>query len=127
MHSGDPGLPECAMVPESCRLIREAFGVAGRGLLQTAKFSVMWDSLHVAMHCGTDTGKLRILIPLHLPPGGKYSMNVGGERVPPAVEGSALVFDDSLEHEVWVGAPPAKTSIPRIVLLIDVTHPDLLE
>ena len=33
-----------------------------------------------------------------------------------------LVFDDSYEHEVW-----NETSNPRIILIIDLVHPDITQ
>ena len=44
------------------------------------------------------------------------------------VEGSHLVFDDSFEHEVWWRAPPngsAEAHLPRVLLAVDLVHPDL--
>ena len=37
--------------------------------------------------------------------------------------GEAIIFDDSLEH--WVGAFDAEPTAQRIVLVVDVPHPDL--
>ena len=48
-------------------------------------------------------------------------MRVGIESRPWA-EGKATVFDDSFEHEVW-----HRGAGPRVVLIVDVWHPQLSE
>jgi aspartyl/asparaginyl beta-hydroxylase (cupin superfamily) len=48
-------------------------------------------------------------------------MRIGAERRRWRA-GRVTLFDDSYEHEVWNNA-----SSPRVVLLIDVWHPDLSE
>ena len=53
-------------------------------------------------------------------PEGQCRLRVAGEtRV--VEEGRCLVFDDSFEHEAWNDDPSAT----RIVLILDVWHPDL--
>ena len=37
-------------------------------------------------------------------------------------EGKTVVFDDSFEHEVW-----NLTSGPRVILIIDLVHPDMTQ
>jgi hypothetical protein len=36
--------------------------------------------------------------------------------------GQVIAFDDSFEHEVWFDADP---SVRRVVLIVDVWHPDI--
>ena len=53
-------------------------------------------------------------------PEGQCRLRVAGEtRV--VEEGRCLVFDDSFEHEAWNDDP----GTTRIVLILDVWHPDL--
>ena len=52
-------------------------------------------------------------------PSGDCGIRVGGQTQR-WVAGKCLVFDDSLEHESW-----NLTMDPRIVLIIDIWHPDL--
>jgi aspartyl/asparaginyl beta-hydroxylase (cupin superfamily) len=52
-----------------------------------------------------------------VPPGPR--MRVGDEEFG-WEEGRCVVFDDSFEHEVWHDGDQ-----PRVVLLMDVSHPDL--
>lgn len=52
--------------------------------------------------------------------GGLLGLVVGGERLAWA-EGSALCFDDSFEHAVFHAG-----SAPRLVLILDILHPDIL-
>ena len=134
-RSGTDANPGCALAPKSCAIVRRAMELSGGAIQPSAKISAMWGSTHVDPHCGTNTGKLRLLMPLHLPEGGSFRLAVGRKDAPPAKVGKALVFDDSIEHEVWV-KQPAKTSrssssrrplLPRIVFILDITHPDLRE
>ena len=46
------------------------------------------------------------------------NLRVGNERVE-LEEGRMIIFDDSFEHEAWNDA-----SLPRIVLIFDIWHPD---
>ena len=65
--------------------------------------------------------KLRIFLVLALPAHRRGQITVAGETRPWR-EGEAIIFDDSLEH--WV-AFDAEPTAQRIVLVVDVPHPDL--
>jgi aspartyl/asparaginyl beta-hydroxylase (cupin superfamily) len=52
-------------------------------------------------------------------PHGDCGLKVGGETRH-WQEGQCLVFDDSLQHEAW-----NHIAQPRIVLIVDLWHPDL--
>jgi len=80
-------------------------------------FSIMGPRTHVAPHCGFINARVRCHLALVVPDGGH--MRVGSESRA-WVEGKALLFDDSFEHEVWNDSPSG-----RVVLLFDVWHPDL--
>ena len=43
-----------------------------------------------------------------------------GNETRPWLEGSALIFDDSFEHEVW-----NDSTEPRLVFIFDVWHPQV--
>lgn len=82
-----------------------------------AFFSALTPGTHIIKHHGPTNKKLRVHLPL---------AGVGGSRmrvadgVHEARAGSALVFDDSFEHEAW-----HEGSETRFVLIFDVWHPDL--
>jgi hypothetical protein len=78
-------------------------------------FSVLGAHSHVAPHCGPTTRRLRLHLGLSVPHGAR--MRVGGD-IYRWENGRVLVFDDSLEHEVWNEA-----DCPRGILLADVWRP----
>jgi aspartate beta-hydroxylase len=88
-----------------------------------AFFSVLAPGTHVTAHCGPSNKKLRVHLPLLVPPGGAARMRVGGATVA-LEEGRALCFQDSWEHEAWVDA---RAPFPRAVLVLDVWHAALTD
>jgi hypothetical protein len=84
-----------------------------------ALFSALAPHTHVSTHTGPTNKKLRCHLPLVVPGGGRCRLRAGDATVT-MVEGRCLVFDDSAQHEAWNDADE-----PRIVLIVDVWHPDL--
>ena len=82
-----------------------------------AKFSVLSPGAHIAPHCGPSNARLRAHVTLRH--AGGAALRVAREERA-WVEGDALVFDDSFEHEVWHNG-----SDPRAVLILDFWHPQL--
>src|SRR2546430_1621123 len=78
----------------------------------TAFFSVLAPHTRIPPHTGVTNARYIVHLPLVVPPGCMY--RVGAERREWR-EGSAWVFDDSIEHEAWNGSDE-----PRIVLIFDV-------
>jgi hypothetical protein len=72
----------------------------------------------VAAHNGPVNYRLRLHLGIRIPDG-DCGMRVE-DTISTWKEGKCLVFDDFLEHEVW-----NKTDRERIVLLLDLWHPDL--
>ena len=70
---------------------------------------------------GPTNRKLRCHLPLIVPEGGLCRLRVGDQTVT-LEEGKCYLFDDSFEHEAFNDA-----DTPRVVLIIDVWHPDLSE
>ena len=64
--------------------------------------------------------RLRIHLPIIVPEG-DCALRVGSQ-VRQWEEGKALVLDDSYEHEVW-----NKSDGVRVLLLLDVWHPDVTD
>jgi aspartyl/asparaginyl beta-hydroxylase (cupin superfamily) len=80
--------------------------------------SKMAPGTHVAAHCGPTNLRLRCHLGIQVPEG-DCAIRVGDE-LRGWREGKCVVFDDSLEHESW-----NHTAETRIVLIIDLWHPDL--
>ena len=104
-------IAEC---PRTVKTIAALDGITEAGMCY---FSIMGPRTHVAPHCGFINARVRCHLALVVPDGGH--MRVGSESRA-WVEGKALLFDDSFEHEVWNDSPSG-----RVVLLFDVWHPDL--
>jgi aspartate beta-hydroxylase len=86
-----------------------------------AMFSALAPGTHVKPHCGPTNKKLRVHFPLHVPAGTSMCRLRAGDQVVEQVEGRALIFDDSFEHEAWNDHPAEA----RLVLIVDVWHPEL--
>jgi aspartyl/asparaginyl beta-hydroxylase (cupin superfamily) len=93
-----------------------------------AFFSTMAPGSAIAPHAAPCNLRLRVHLPLTLPPSSHVSgrptcgMRVGNEAREWRV-GQAAVFDDSYEHETWHDGEPG--SPDRVLLLFDIWHPEL--
>lgn len=95
----------CARCPETARVVQDIPGMT------TAGFSLLKPGTHIRAHVGYTPAVLRCHLGLVVPPG--CEMRVGTE-VRQWEEGRCLVFDDTVEHEVW-----HRGSEDRAILLID--------
>ncbi len=93
-------------------------------------FSTLHGKSYIKPHTGPMNLRLRIHLPLIVPkntkpdafsskPQTKCGIRVGNQ-IRSWKEGKAVVLDDSYEHEVW-----NETNDFRVILLIDVWHPDI--
>jgi len=74
---------------------------------------------HLAAHCGFTNRRLRVHLGIQTPKDALIRVN---DQILEWQEGRCIVFDDSFEHEVWhFGLEP------RIVLLADMPHPDVVD
>lgn len=85
------------------------------GLMYVSK---MRPGTQVRPHRGPTNMRLRCHLGVTVPEG-DCGIRIGGEARSWS-EGKCIVFDDSFEHEAW-----NRTNRDRIVLIIDVWHPDL--
>ncbi len=85
------------------------------GLIYLSK---MASRTHIAPHQAGTNMRLRCHLAISIPTG-DCAIRVG-DRVRQWDEGKCMVFDDTFEHEVW-----NRTDQERLVLLIDLWHPDL--
>jgi len=85
-----------------------------------SKISLMRPGTVVRPHTGSTNARLRIHMGIQIPPKGVY-LRVDNETRT-WTEGKCTVIDDSYVHEVWHHADTT-----RIVLIVDVWHPDMDE
>ncbi len=82
-------------------------------------FSVFTPGTHLLPHRGVTNTRLVGHLPLVVPE--DCALNVGGE-IHSWVEGRAVVFDDTYEHEAW-----NRSTRTRVVLIFDIWNPYLSE
>ena len=119
---GAPIAENCALAPSTCRLL-EAHAKALSPMGQ-AKLSAIIGGTRIYPHAGPTNGRLRLHLGLHVPEEG-YVITVDGVNASWA-PGEVLAIDDSLVHEVYTPPHGGVPSI-RIVLIVDMHHPDLEE
>ncbi|HET9389911.1 MAG TPA: aspartyl/asparaginyl beta-hydroxylase domain-containing protein [Steroidobacteraceae bacterium] len=85
------------------------------GRAPTAFFSRLDPKTRIPPHTGSSNTRLTVHIPLIIPPG--CGFRVGGE-VREWQPGTALVFDDTIEHEAW-----NESDEQRVVLIFDIWNP----
>lgn len=108
----------CARFPVTAEVI-DGIPEASHAGTGVATLSWLHPGTRIVPHCGGTNARLRVHLGLSVPPG--PAIRVGEEWLS-WQEGRCLVFDDSFEHEVrHEGAQP------RVVLLLDVAHPELDE
>ena len=95
----------CERCPVTARLVEAIPGMT------TAGFSLLRPGTHIRPHVGYTRAVLRCHLGLVVPPG--CEMRVGAERRS-WEEGRCLVFDDTVEHEVW-----HRGDAERVILLVD--------
>jgi aspartate beta-hydroxylase len=92
-------------------------------------FSTLHGNASIQAHTAPMNLRLRIHLPLIVPSESEnYSdedaipcgMRVG-PIVRPWIQDKALVFDDAYDHEVW-----NRTNQKRVLLLVDIWHPDIM-
>jgi aspartate beta-hydroxylase len=103
----------CAAFPATARLIESL----GNRNYCHAFFSALAPGTHIVPHNGPTNKKLRVHLALCGTAGSR--LRVGGE-VREWSEGGVFIFDDSFEHEAWHDGEET-----RVVLIIDLWHPDL--
>lgn len=92
-------------------------------------FSTLHPKSKIQAHTGPMNLRLRIHLPLITPTNNKSNSSAGdidkigircGTQKREWIPGKALVLDDSFNHEVW-----NDTDEPRVLLLVDMWHPDI--
>jgi len=113
----------CKFTPTTCKLLKD-YSPALDCPQGTIKFSYISANAHVLPHTGGNNYRLRAHLPLVVPKSEKrVEMIINqGEHVVKWEEGKLVVFDDSFEHEVY-----NESSENRLILIIDLIHPDMTE
>jgi hypothetical protein len=107
-----------ARCPVTCRIIEPDSSV--RKLPGMSYVSRLTPGTHVAAHYAPTNLRLRLHLGIRVP-AGNCGIRVDGQSRR-WTEGQCLVFDDSLLHEVW-----NHTAEDRVVLIVDIWHPDLTQ
>ena len=82
-----------------------------------ALFSLLKPHTHIPPHWGMLNTRLIVHLPLIVPDGCRLRV---GNHVRDVVEGKAMIFDDSIQHEAWNDS--AET---RVILLFEIWRPEL--
>jgi len=106
----------CSRCPATTRIIEDYETV--RTLAGMAYVSKMTPGTHIAPHHGPTNIRVRCHLGIRIPQG-DCGLRVDNE-VHRWEQGKCIVFDDYYEHEAW-----NNTAEPRIVLIVDLWHPDL--
>ncbi|HLI58873.1 MAG TPA: aspartyl/asparaginyl beta-hydroxylase domain-containing protein [Solirubrobacteraceae bacterium] len=105
---------------DACPVI--SHGLEAHGAVRTLDGLSYVSRMRAGTHIGAHRGPTNLRLRCHLGivvPDGDCAIRVG-EDVRHWVEGRCLVFDDHFEHEAW-----NRTDEDRIVLIVDLWHPDL--
>jgi hypothetical protein len=97
-------------------------GIETHGALRTAAGLIYVSRMRAGTHIRAHRGPTNVRLRCHLGitvPDGDCAIRVGDE-IRRWREGECLVFDDHFEHEAW-----NHTAEDRIVLIVDLWHPDL--
>jgi aspartate beta-hydroxylase len=106
----------CARFPVTASII-DAIPEATAAGVGVVTLSWLYPGTRIVPHCGGTNARLRVHLGLRVPGGAQMRV---GDQVLTWQEGRCIVFDDSFEHEVWHDGDR-----PRVVLLMDVSHPGL--
>ncbi len=107
----------CKLCPETTKLLA-SLPERSYPLPGIAKFSALSPGAHILPHGGTGNYQIRCHLGLVTNPDCEIRV---GDQIRGWREGKCLLFDDSLEHEVWNCGVTT-----RVVLLFDFWHPELL-
>ncbi len=81
----------------------------------TSFFSLLEPKTRIPPHTGTTNIRLTAHLPLIVPPGCGFRV---GTQVREWVPGTALIFDDTIEHEAWNDSDQ-----DRVILIFDIWNP----
>jgi tetratricopeptide (TPR) repeat protein len=116
---GAPVEENARRCPKTMALLERAPIPRIRGRSPMALISILKPGTHIQPHHGMLNTRLICHIPLVVPPGCQLRV---GRETRDVVEGRAMLFDDSIEHEAWNNGDAV-----RAVLLFEIWRPELSE
>jgi aspartate beta-hydroxylase len=121
-----------ALFPKTCAVLSKAPRPYGHSLI-----SALSPGTHIPSHTGASNKKIRIHLPLIVPRSASHNTDTDpplcrlrvGPQCESWTEGKCLIFDDSHQHEAWHDLSPdgRERSLARVVLIVDIWHPDLTD
>jgi aspartate beta-hydroxylase len=111
--------PNAGQCPQTSELLQRLPGACLDYAWGDAIFSAQGPGSHLTAHCSVDNLRVRCHLGLVISPG--CSIRVG-HLMRTWREAQTLFFEDSFEHEVW-----NRGEGTRIVLIVDLWHPDLTD
>ncbi len=116
-NQGIPQEDHLARCPRTVAALRKTpqCDVAHHG--PTAFFSILEAGTHIPPHTGVTNIRLTVHVPLIIPADCGFRVGSETREWHP---GTALVFDDTIEHEAW-----NRSDSPRAVLIFDIWNPFL--
>jgi len=104
-----------ARCPRTMAALAQAPQVQIPAIAPTVFFSRLEPRTRIPPHTGSSNTRLTVHIPLIVPPGCGFRV---GSEVRGWQPGTALIFDDTIEHEAWNDSDE-----PRVILIFDIWNP----
>jgi aspartate beta-hydroxylase len=114
-QDGTPFADHLARCPRTVAALAAAPQVVIPQRGPTAFFSRLEPKTRIPPHTGSTNTRLTVHIPLIVPPGCGFRV---GNEVREWQLGTALIFDDTIEHEAWNDSDQ-----PRVILIFDIWNP----
>jgi len=118
-REGKPVEENARRCPLTMRLLERAPLPRIDGRSPMALFSILRPGTHIPPHNGMLNTRLICHIPLVVPPGCRLRVGAETREV---IEGEAMIFDDSIEHEAWNDGDAV-----RAILLFEIWRPEISE
>lgn len=117
IKDGTPVAENAMRCPKTMAALSHVPAPVQAGRTPVAMYSLLQPRTHIPPHVGASNTRLVAHLPLVVPPGCRFRV---GNSVREWKVGEVLVFDDTVEHEVW-----NDSDRPRAVLIFDIWHPAL--
>ncbi|ETN81410.1 beta-hydroxylase, aspartyl/asparaginyl family, partial [Necator americanus] len=119
LENGHFNSENCKMVPQTCSILKE-FRESSNASRSEMRFSALSSGAQILPHCGPTNSRLQAHLGLIVP--SEARIRVGNEQRGWKT-GKFIIFDDSFEHELQFDG--ASSSSLRLILLIDLWHPEV--
>lgn len=112
---GQPQEANIARCPKTVAALEAAPAIKIPRRGPTSFFSLLEPKTRIPAHTGTTNIRLTVHLPLIVPPGCGFRV---GTQVREWMPGTALIFDDTIEHEAW-----NDSDLDRVILIFDIWNP----